>query len=98
MCSQNQPEWWQSIFIGASGGLAIWVADILREGYLRLRDEKRILKFLKDKNTISKEWAYASTQRIASFVNLTEDRVRFICYTSKKIDKVERPDECWSAR
>jgi len=41
---------------------------------------------------------FRNTYRIASEVNLTEDRVRYICSNSKEIKRNEKKDEVWSLR
>ena len=78
------------IIIGAAGGavagLLLWIAGRLNEYELQWRDGRRVYKWL-DKVTKPKEAkSWRSTRAIASYNNLTEDRVRFICSHHKKID------------
>jgi len=80
---------------GLSAGTGIWIIDRMRECYLFIRDEKRIVKFFNEK-IMNDE--FRNTYRIASEVNLTEDRVRYICSNSKEIKRNEKKDEVWSLR
>lgn len=85
----NKIEIWQGIIIGAVGGaiagLVIWLAELLRQEYLKSCHTKRVEAWLKDntKPMLSEEWR--STRAIASHNNLPEDRIRFICSHSDKI-------------
>ena len=81
---------WEGIF----GGLGVFLIKLLYDFYLQKRDEKRIINFLK--NTTNFEWH--NTYRIAAGTNITEDRVRFICYISNKIDRSEKEKEVWNLK
>lgn len=96
-CS-NQFTWWQSVIIGAAGGFILWVLGILRELYLRYRDEKRILKYLKDESFINEVTSSPHTSlNIANNVNLTKERVNYICFISKHIFNTGQPKKVWVA-
>jgi hypothetical protein len=88
------------ILIGLSGGLfaglGIWLLDFFKEKYLFCRDEKRILKFFKDHE--NDDYEFRKTFRIASEVNLTENRVIYICSNSEKIKRNEKKEETWELR
>ena len=79
---------------GISAGLGLWVLEIFREEYKFNKHEKRIVKFLKDNK--DKEFEYRNTYRIASSVNLPEDRVKFVCSYSKEIKRSETEKEVWT--
>ena len=81
---------------GAFAGLFIWICSRLNEFYLKCRDGRRIYRWL-DKVTApddAKKWR--QTRAIASYTNLTEDRVRFICFGHKKIVRSSKEAEVWS--
>lgn len=90
------------ILVGATGGavagLLLWIIGRLNEYELQLWQGRRIYKWL-DKVTSeegSKPWR--STRVIASYNNLTEDRVRFLCSHHKKIDLSTTEKEMWSIK
>jgi hypothetical protein len=90
------------IIIGATGGavagLLLWIVGRLNEYELQWRDGRRVYKWL-DKVTKpegAKPWH--STRAVASYNNLTEDRVRFICSHHKKIDLSTKEKEMWSIK
>lgn len=72
------------IIIGAVGGgiagLVIWLADLIRKGFIKRAETKRIETWLKNS-----ENNWRSTRAIASHNNIPEDRVRYLCSYSKKI-------------
>lgn len=93
---KGQYEWWQAVIIGAAGGLTIFFVGLLKEQILILRDKKRVYQFLlNDKGSI---WKFRNTWTIASNVNLTDERVRFICSIHKKIKRSTEEDEVWGLR
>jgi hypothetical protein len=84
--------WWQSLIIGVSGGLSVWLVGILREEYFKWRDKKRVLAFMKKNST---NVLFRTTHAIASHVNLTEDRVIYICSVHPGITRNEKEIEVW---
>lgn len=89
-------EWWQAVIVGAAGGLTIFFVGLLKEQILIWRDKGRVYKFLlNDKGSV---WKFRNTWTIASNVNLTEERVRFICSIHKKIKRSIEEDEVWGLR
>jgi len=79
----------EGVIIGAVGGaiagLVIWLLELARKALVKMWDTKNVEKWLQ-LNTIPnhpKEWR--STRTIASHNNLTEDRIRYICSYSSKI-------------
>ncbi len=79
---------WGGIIIGGSGGaIAGLTVSFVRYGYrkfLETAHKRRIYSWLKD-NTSEEGDQFRSTRAIASWNNLTEDRVRYICSIHKKI-------------
>ena len=93
MC-QYTPELIEGLTGGISAGFGIWILNLARRKYWRCENEKRILRFLKE-NT---DFKFRTTHRIASHVNLTIPRVRFICSISTKIKRNEKEKETWELR
>lgn len=63
---------------GAIAGLAIWLIQFVREKLSEYRDKNRIYGWLYEE-TKDKDYKWRSTRAIASYNDLTEDRVRYIC-------------------
>jgi hypothetical protein len=83
-------------FGGAAAGLALYGAQALFSWVGVKRDACRVYRWMKagvqsDKDT------YRSTRAIASYTNLTEDRVRFVCSYDDRIHLSvgDKPD-MWS--
>jgi hypothetical protein len=90
------------IIVGATGGavagLLLWIVGRLNEYELQWRDGRRVYKWL-DKVTKPKGVKpWRNTRAIASYNNLTEHRVRFICSHHKKIDLSTKEKEMWSIK
>ena len=77
---------------GISAGLGIWIIDRIRERYLFNKDEKRLIGFLTENPS---DYFLRTTHRIASGVNLSEDRVRYVCSFSEKIKRNSGEKELW---
>lgn len=61
---------------GAVAGLALYGVQHAHQFIRDRRDTNRVIKWMK---SVAGIYPYRSTRAIASFNNLTEDRVRFIC-------------------
>jgi hypothetical protein len=100
MCTKLFSDHAADLIIGLSGGVSagigIWFLDRAREGYLFWRDEKRIIKFFEEPEHQKEGWDFFSTVRIASYVNLTLERVNFVCSYSKKISRNQKDKELWT--
>ena len=70
---------------GAIAGLVIWIAELIRQWFRKKRHTNRIEKWLEKNSNLPKSLEWRSTRTIASHNNLTEDRIRFICSHSNKI-------------
>ena len=79
------------IIIGAAGGsiagVTVWVVKYIHDKVTQKIESERVYKWLKH-NTVSDPAEgdqFKSTRTIASWNNLTEDRVRYVCSIDKKI-------------
>ena len=79
----------QSILIGTAGGagagITVWLVQLLREKALVRRDKGVIHAWLRDKTADEDGKRFRTTRAIASWTNLTEDRVRYICSVDKRV-------------
>lgn len=77
------------IIIGSVGGALAGITTLffkwIKNGIYVCRDKKRIYHWLKEEQKNNTELEYRSTRAIASWTNLTEDRVRYICSIHRKI-------------
>jgi len=85
----NEAKVLEGLVIGGAGGaiagISVWVVNLAGKKVSDCRHKKRIKEWL-TKNTSNEDGnRYRSTRSIASYNNLTEDRVRFICSTHKSI-------------
>jgi hypothetical protein len=90
------------IIVGATGGavagLLLWIIGRFNNYELQWREGRRIYKWL-DKVTSGKEAKpWRSTKVIASYNNLTEDKVRFLCSHHNKIDLSTGENEMWAIK
>lgn len=71
------------IVIGAAGGaiagLTVWGTQRLREVRLERRDKRGVYEWLLKNTSDDAGKQFRSTRAIASWTNLTQDRVRYIC-------------------
>ena len=79
----------QSILIGTAGGagagLTVWLVQLLRDRGLVRRDKHVIHTWLRNNTADEDGKSFRSTRAIASWTNLTEDRVRYICSVDERI-------------
>ena len=68
---------------GAIAGITLWVIELIQKKVSEVSHANRIYQWLK-KNTFEEE-AFRSTRAIASWCNLTEERVRYICSIDERI-------------
>lgn len=86
----------ESVAVGASAGTTVWSLSYIREKYNNYRDESTIVNIMALEKNRKPELTWRSTKTIASFCNLTEDRVRYICSVSKKIKQSKKTNEVWT--
>lgn len=76
----------EGIVVGASGGaiagLTVYGVQYLHEKIREACEMRRVNAWLKENSTGGK---WRSTRAVASWTNLTEDRVQYLCSKSKKI-------------
>ena len=82
---------WDGIVIGGAGGaiagITVWLVQYLHNKTTEYIDSNNIYKWLKN-NTVphgEEGDTFKSTRTIASWINLTEDRVRYICSLDNRI-------------
>ena len=80
---------------GASAGIILASLKALHEGHLKRRDLKRVVGWLEKVSSPEGAEPWRSTHAIASYTNLTEDRVRYVCSSSEKIVRSSKKKESW---
>ena len=80
---------WDGIIIGGAGGaiagLTVSLIQYIHVKILETAHKNRIFKWLKANTSNEAGKRYRSTRAIASWNNLTEDRIRYICSIHHKI-------------
>lgn len=91
------------IVIGAAGGsiagLTVWGVQYLHDKVTKYVDCNRLYNWLKANTDADKKKAkeFRSTRAIASWNNLSEDRVRLLCSIDERIHlNTASDDEIWS--
>jgi hypothetical protein len=79
---------------GAAAGLTVPFVQYLHEKVVVCREKKRVYEWLHKNTEDSVGKRHRSTRTIASYTNLTEDRVRYICSIHQAIylSTGEKPD------
>lgn len=70
---------------GAIAGITVWLVQYVHNKVTTIIENNRIYKWLKENTTDKPGEQFRSTRTIASWNNLTEDRVRYICSIDKRI-------------
>ena len=70
---------------GAIAGLMLWLVQFAHEKVTFIIESNRIHKWLKENTKDEPSNQFRSTRAIASWNNLTEDRVRYLCSIDKRI-------------
>ncbi len=92
---------WDGIIIGATGGaiagLTVTFVRYVRTKIVESLHRKRVYNWLKDKTSDEDGKQFRSTRAIASWNNLTEDRIRYICSIHKQIFlSTGKTEDLWS--
>lgn len=92
---------WQSIAIGGAGGfvagITVYLAKKIVNYFNNKCDSNKIYSWLKKNSQNNNGRGWESTRNIASFNNLTQDRVRFLCSISRKIRSIPNSEnEIWT--
>lgn len=73
----------QGIIIGGAGGaiagITVWVVEYVHRQVVERRDLARVFAWLEEGTRDPDGPEFRSTRAIASYTNLTEDRIRFVC-------------------
>jgi hypothetical protein len=78
---------------GAFAGIVLWLFDYLRERRLERHDMDRVYTWLLTNTANEEGRRYRTTRTIASYTNLTQDRVRFVCSYDERIVLSTGPNE-----
>jgi hypothetical protein len=80
---------WDGIVIGGAGGaiagLTVSLVHYIHRKAVESIHKRRVYNWLRDNTKDEEGKRYRSARAIASWNNLTEDRVRYICSTHEKI-------------
>jgi hypothetical protein len=70
---------------GAIAGITVYLVQAIHDSVSDRLDSKRVFKWLHENTENVDGKKFRSTRAIASYNNLTEDRVRFLCSHHPKI-------------
>ncbi len=70
---------------GAIAGITVWLTQYLHEKVAHKLESNRVYKWLKENTTNEPGEQFRSSRAIASWNNLTQERVRYICSADKRI-------------
>lgn len=80
---------WEGVAIGGAGGavagIVVYLVQYVHTRIAMCIDERRVYNWLKSNTSNERGGQFRSTRAIASWNNLTEDRVRAICSDSKRV-------------
>ena len=80
---------WDGIIIGGFGGaiagISVWLTQLLQAWVMTRRDRRRVHNWLCEEAKKRGAKPFRSTRAIASWNNLTQDRVRYVCSVDKRI-------------
>ena len=90
---------WSGFIIGAAGGgvagLILWIVGRLNDYEIKWREERRVYKWLNAVTSSPDAKKWRATRAIASYTNLPEDRVRYLCSHHTKIVLSTKEAEVW---
>ena len=92
----------EGIIVGATGGLVagltLWIIGRLNEYEKEWHEKRRIYRWLDKvtKDDVSRPWR--RTRAIASYTNLPEERVRYLCSHHEYIVQSSGDNEVWSIK
>jgi len=91
----------EGIIIGGSGGalagISIMIIKRLGKQIGECQDKRRIYHWLIERKKLEPDFKYRNTRTIASWTNLTEERVRYICSSHKLIHlSVSEKEDLWT--
>lgn len=80
---------------GAIAGLTVWLAQLLQNTILKERDKRRAYEWLQKNTADNAGERFRTTRVIASWTNMTEDRVRYICSVHPSIFLCTDGEDQW---
>jgi hypothetical protein len=69
---------------GAIAGITVYLVQYIHNKWRDFSDSKTVYKWLSDNSSPEEGNTFRSTRAIASYNNMTIDRVRYICSQHKK--------------
>lgn len=82
---------------GAIAGLTVWSVQFVKELIMLKLDSNRVYKWFQQNTVAEPDGRFRSTRAIASWNNLTQDRVRYVCSVDKRIFlSVGNKEDRWS--
>jgi len=82
---------------GATAGFLLGILHLCAKKYTEWREKERVYSWLEN-NVDKDKFRFRSTRAIASYNNLPEDRVRYLCSYHKKIRRSTGEEETWTIR
>jgi len=70
---------------GAIAGLTVWLVQFVHDKVAQKLDSNRVFIWLRENTTNEPGSQFRSSRTIASWNNLTQERVRYICSIDKRI-------------
>jgi hypothetical protein len=83
---------------GAVAGLVLWLVERIYQHELAWRERRRIFRWLDKVTSPTDAMQWRKTRAIASFVNLPEDRVRYLCSIDPRIVLSTGEKELWGIK
>lgn len=83
---------------GAAAGLVLWLVARLNHYEIEWSEKRRVFEWLNKVTSMPEASQWRSTRLIASYTDLTEDRVRYLCSIHKKIVLSSRDKEVWGIK
>ncbi|MBX3695813.1 MAG: hypothetical protein KF790_11650 [Steroidobacteraceae bacterium] len=83
---------------GGAAGLVLWLTQRLNQYEIAWREKRRIYSWLHSATSQDGADRWRSTRAIASYTDLTEDRVRHLCSIHPKIALSSGENEVWGIK
>jgi hypothetical protein len=83
---------------GAAAGLVLWLVARLNHYEIEWREKRRIFTWLNKVTSVQGSSPWRSTRLIASYTDLPEDRVRYLCSIHPKVVLSSGENEVWGIK
>jgi hypothetical protein len=83
---------------GAVAGLILWLIGRLNDYEIEWREKRRVYKWLDQATAPPEAKKWRTTRAIASYNNLPEDRVRYVCSRHPQIVLSTKEKEVWGIK